>query len=225
MLYEVEIKSLLVSKEKAEELYQKMKIIDPNTKLDKKEKQLNHYFQKASLNQVRDAVYDILTPEDKSKFDEMLELSTNPNVRTRQIDNEQLLLVIKDSIQDSNSANGTSRIEFEANIIGMQIADLDQLLFDNGLEYQAKWSRYRETYKFQDIAICIDKNAGYGYLAELESVIDNPSQIKEQEKKLRSIMTKLELVELDSGRLERMFDFYNQNWPEYYGTDKIFEIR
>jgi len=30
--------------------------------------------------------------------------------------------------------------------------------------------------------------------------------------------------ELDQARLARMFDFYNKNWRDYYGTEKVFTV-
>ena len=42
--FEIEIKSLLGSKEKADELKKKLKELDPNLKLNSQNKQLNHYF-------------------------------------------------------------------------------------------------------------------------------------------------------------------------------------
>jgi len=38
------------------------------------------------------------------------------------------------------------------------------------------------------------------------------------------LMAELGVAELPQDRLARMFDFYNQNWPDYYGTDKTFTI-
>jgi hypothetical protein len=37
-------------------------------------------------------------------------------------------------------------------------------------------------------------------------------------------MTELDVVELEQDRLARMFSFYNANWPDYYGTEKVFII-
>ncbi len=37
-------------------------------------------------------------------------------------------------------------------------------------------------------------------------------------------MNKLKCEELAQDRLERMFEHYNKNWPEYYGTEKVFLI-
>ena len=41
---------------------------------------------------------------------------------------------------------------------------------------------------------------------------------------LRKIIGDLEVEELDQARLERMFAFYNANWRDYYGTDKVFVV-
>jgi hypothetical protein len=37
-------------------------------------------------------------------------------------------------------------------------------------------------------------------------------------------MQELGVDELAQDRLARMFAHYNQNWPDYYGTDKTFTI-
>jgi hypothetical protein len=37
-------------------------------------------------------------------------------------------------------------------------------------------------------------------------------------------MAELDLTELGQERLERMFEFYNKNWPDYYGTEKVFNL-
>ena len=37
-------------------------------------------------------------------------------------------------------------------------------------------------------------------------------------------MKDFEVEELSQDRLERMFSFYNNNWSDYYGTEKIFNI-
>jgi uncharacterized protein (DUF1778 family) len=42
---------------------------------------------------------------------------------------------------------------------------------------------------------------------------------------IRALMAELDAPELPQDRLERMFAFYNEHWPEYYGTDKIFSLQ
>ena len=114
-------------------------------------------------------------------------------------------------------------MEFEQ-AMKMSLDNLDERLLDAGLLYQAKWSREREEYTLGDTQICLDKNAGYGYLAEFEKISDNPAQAQQLKGELYSLMSELEVVELPQDRLERMFAFYNSNWRDYYGTDRVFNV-
>ena len=52
--YEVEVKSLLGSKENADALLARMQELDPTTKVISKNKQLNHYFEAGSLSALAD---------------------------------------------------------------------------------------------------------------------------------------------------------------------------
>jgi adenylate cyclase class IV len=65
------------------------------------------------------------------------------------------------------------------------------MLLDSSFEYQAKWSRQREEYSAGDMNICLDKNAGYGYLAEFEKVLDLDSDYQEAKKEIRDIIESL----------------------------------
>ena len=108
------------------------------------------------------------------------------------------------------------------------IDELDNLVLNAGFTYQAKWSREREEFTFhsgkRDVSVSIDKNAGYGYLAEFEVVVLDANKTDEVKAFIRETMSSLEVLELQQDRLQRMFDFYNNNWQDYYGTDKIFQI-
>ena len=106
----------------------------------------------------------------------------------------------------------------------MTIDQLDQILLEAGFTYQSKWSRERVEYIYKDFHVCLDKNAGYGYLTEVELVIQDKAEIDTAKEKIRKELDLLGLQELDQNRLERMFAFYNQHWPEYYGTEKTFII-
>jgi adenylate cyclase class IV len=132
---------------------------------------------------------------------------------------------VKATVNDESSSNGTARIEWEADLAPMSLDDMDTKVLAAGFSYQAKWSRARDEYKLNhDTALCIDKNAGYGYLAEFERVIDDPSLVDATRAELLSMIESLGYAELDQDRLARMFDFYNKNWSEYYGTEKVFTV-
>lgn len=221
---EIEVKSLLWSQDTANLLLQKIAEHYPDHKLLHEEKQLNHYFTGGNFTKLSHKIATYLSEEQKSKFQDIVDHGKNHSVRTRWIHNKPwVILVIKASLDKHSSHNGISRIEFEPTL-DMTIEQLDQILLDSGFSYLSKWSRERQEYELPEIHISLDKNAGYGYLAEFEMVIDADADTDQAHNKIKEIMTKLWVEELDQGRLERMFAFYNSNRPDYYGTEKVFTI-
>jgi len=224
--FEIEIKSLLGAKEKAETLKGKFLQRFPEAKLKSQTAQLNHYFTGGDM----DALFELLSPhfseEQRVSLRKILHEGKNHSVRTRQTgtgDERQVLFVVKASIDDSTSSNGVMRMEFEE-AVSLTLDELDDLLLSAGLEYQAKWSRDREEYVADDIALCLDKNAGYGYLAEFEKIVHVAEEADGVKRELLALMEELGVEELPQDRLERMFAHYNAHWPEYYGTENIFTI-
>src|SRR3989338_6755695 len=220
--YEIEVKSLLGSKENCDKLKSLLQSKKPETKLVAKSKQLNHYFIGGDIKNLYKVLSPFVSKEQQTSFKHIIDEGNNPSVRTRQTDGK-VIFVIKASIGSSTSSNGVERIEFES-IMFMTLDELDKKIIESGYEYQAKWSREREEYDTGDMHICIDKNAGYGYVAEFEKVIQDQSLALFTSEEIREFMRELGIEELPQDKLERMFDYYNKNWPDYYGTDKIFAI-
>lgn len=221
--YEIEIKSLLGDEEKATSLLAKMQAMDPETKLISEGSQLNHYFVVGDPVKVMEAVSEHISSEKQELLRKILLDGQGISLRTRKA-NEKVLLVVKASIDDTTSSNGTARVEFEESVAPLTLEELDALLLGAGCSYQAKWSRDRKEYAFKGIVVCIDRNAGYGYLAEFEKIVEDGAEAEQVKKDLRLLMESLGVEELPQDRLERMFAFYNEHWPEYYGTEKIFNI-
>ncbi len=221
MSYEIEIKSLLGSKENADALRKKI-VAKYGNQAAEHSKQLNHYFIGGDMVKFKQNFAGKISKEKLPLFEKILEHGKKMSVRTRQTDTATIL-VVKASIDDSTSSNGVSRMEFEEKL-KMTLDELDSLLLDSGFTYQAKWSREREEYSLPDLHICIDKNAGYGYLAEFEKVIPDAKESEAAAKNLRSLMKEMGAEELMQDRLERMFAHYNANWQNYYGTEKVFTI-
>jgi adenylate cyclase class IV len=227
--YEIEIKSLLGGKENAEKLKQKMKEKDSGLVEVGSHKQLNHYFIGGNLVNLYEKVKDIVDPEKLEKLKSLSENAKDFSLRTRWADGT-VILVVKASVDDTTSSNGTARLEWESKV-NKTLDELDELVLASGFTYQAKWSREREDYKYHSLLgeesvvnISIDKNAGYGYLAEFEIVSDDETKAEGLKLQLRDLMKDLEVEELPQDRLARMFDFYNKNWQQYYGTENIFNI-
>ncbi len=219
-LYEIEIKSLLGKKENADALRQKLVL--KGATLSAKNNQLNHYFVVNDISKFKENLAPHINAENKELFEKILREGSNLSIRTRDADGV-VKLVVKASIGNDTSSNGVSRMEFEENV-NMTISELDKLLLDSGLDYQAKWSREREEYKIGDMNICLDKNAGYGYLAEFEKVVEERGVADTIKSDLLKTMEDFGVYELPQDRLERMFSFYNNNWRDYYGTDRVFNI-
>ena len=222
-MLEIEIKSLLGDEGKAQALRQRLKGMDPNLELVSRHKQLNHYFLGDNFESLLEKVSPFLKNKEIIGLKKFIDGGGDLSVRTRQME-RKVYLVIKASIDDTTSANGILRIEFEEEVPGKTLNELDQLLIGAGFRYQSKWSREREEYRMRDTNITIDKNAGYGYVAEFERVVGDSNKANEIKIKLRELMDQLGLEELPQDRLERMFQYYNEHWPEYYGTDSIFVI-
>lgn len=220
--YEIEIKSLLGTRDRVDQLKEKLGKHGLPFSFASENKQLNHYFINGSIKRLEEILTPYLSGDVREQFVKIAEEGKNHSIRTRQL-NEKVILVIKASIDDTTSSNGISRMEFESTV-DLTLAELDQLLLDAGYEYQAKWSREREEYDLGDVRVCIDKNAGYGYVAEFEKVVPDASQAESIARDLRSLMLELGAEELPQDRLERMFAHYNEHWQDYYGTEKVFVI-
>ena len=220
--YEVEIKSLLGSSERADEVRTAMKKLDPSCTMHSKNKQLNHYFEAGSLPQLAEVLTPHLSEGAKKRLGDLASRAKQFSVRTREKDGT-VLIVVKVSVDDTTSENGIARIEFEENV-SLTLDELDQLVLSAGFAYQAKWSREREEYVCKGVNVTLDKNAGYGWLAEFERVVDDVARLEEARHEVKALMQELCVEELSQERLERMFAHYNAHWQEYYGSEKVFVI-
>ena len=221
--FEIEIKSLIGTAEEADTFRKKLLLLSPLPILKGRHSQLNHYFTGGDMRSFLEGVGPYFSSDKRISLKKILEEGQQHSVRTREADGK-VLLVVKASIDDTSSANGIVRMEFEEAPEGLSLDALDALLLGSGFVYQAKWSRDREEYGTGDVAICLDRNAGYGYLAEFEKVVGTAEEADAAKSELVELMHQVGAEELPQDRLERMFSFYNGHWPEYYGTDKVFIV-
>ena len=220
-MYEIEIKSLLGSKEHADIL--RKKLIGKDARALGKHSQLNHYFVVPEDHaKFQGAIIPFLDEQSGKLLRKILSDGKKVSLRTRHADGK-LLLVVKASVGDDTSANGVSRIEIEAPV-NKTLNELDAILLSVGASYEAKWSREREEYELGGLRISIDKNAGYGYLAEFEKQVVNEDDTAKAKEEILNFMAEVGVEELPQDRLERVFAFYNSHWKEYYGTERVFVV-
>jgi predicted adenylyl cyclase CyaB len=221
MKYEVEIKSLLQTEERAQKL--RDKLAEQGIQLANKYNQLNHYFlSNGDFAKLEEKILPLFDAGKQEKLKRILEDGKNHSIRTREM-NGEVFFVVKASVDDTTSENGIQRMEFEEKV-EVSMDDLGKILEEAGFDYQAKWSRNREEYEKDDFYITIDKNAGYGYLSEFEIETEDENQLSDAKQRILDFMQELELVELSQERLGRMFEFYNENWKDYYGTESVFNV-
>lgn len=221
MPVEIEIKSLLGSTDAADRLRSELQA--RGAALIETSRQLNHYFTGDALAALTAKAQAFLTAEHAAQLADIVGRAGKASVRTRLL-NSTALLIVKASLDDTTSANGITRLEFEAPVNALSLDELDAAVLESGFAYQAKWSRQRETYQVGEIAVSLDKNAGYGWLAEFEIMADDDREAEAQAARLRRLMAELSVEELAQDRLERMFAHYNANWPSYYGTEETFTV-
>jgi adenylate cyclase class IV len=220
--YEVEVKSLLGSEEAADALRERMRQVDVATALTSRNKQLNHYFTGGDMQKLVEGMAPHFSAETLAKFKDIASKGKDFSTRTRDKDGT-VLLVVKASVGNDSSSNGVARMEFEERV-DMSLDELDELLLQADFRYQAKWSREREEYVCRSINVCLDRNAGYGWLAEFEKVVQSETELEYARQEVRALMEACGVQELQQERLERMFAFYNAHWNEYYGTNKVFTV-
>ena len=222
--YEIEIKVLLGNLEAKDKFMKAVEINFPAFKHSYTESQKNHYFEWGNLLHLLGMFREHISHEEAESLHKLTKEAKSFSVRTRGTKDETIL-VVKATVNDETSSNGTARIEWEVDLAPMTLEAMDEKVLAAGFEYQAKWSRSRDEYRLNaETALCIDKNAWYGYLAEFERVITDESKITETRHELLRMIRSLGYDELDQDRLARMFDFYNKNWREYYGTEKVFTV-
>jgi len=215
--YEVEVKSLLGSKEKAEELKDIIKEVDPDCRLISTSKQLDHYFEGGDLESlVEDLAFYI---SDKAYIEIKSLVNREIAVCSKDKDGE-VFIIIKSSVEDYYDDRGLS-IEKK---VPLTLVELDKLITKNGFKCQSKRAVEKEDFIANKIIVSVKKTDGYGYTAEFKAGVESFEEVGIAKHAIHVFMEHLGISELSQDRLERMLAYYNAYWEDYYGTDKVFII-
>lgn len=230
-MFEVELKSL-----PSQAAIDKIRNNPGRFHLNSTETQLNHYFSgelkislEVGVEDIASRLGDFLSAVDFVKlFNFLVRAGGRPDakqsVRTRHtsfLSPDKSLLIIKVSINDTTSENGTIREEVEVEV-DLSLDKLDAILLAEGLTVKSKWRRHRDTYDFEGVTLCLDFNAGYGNLLEVELLVHSKKHVFAAKERLHEVLNFLGCKELDSDHLEKMFSEYNQNWALFYDSGKTF---
>lgn len=190
--------------------------------------QRNHYFQgSGDIGKVVNALLE--KEEAKAFLTTLKKFPKSVSVRTRSND-EDSILVVKGS--ETDAENGGARAEAELDV-NASIEELDEVLLQNGYQVKAKWFRpIREVYMADGVVVTLDFNSGYGWLSEVELLLEQDDLPAEQiaawqadaEKRVLESGLALGGEPLANDRLQRMYAYYNENWQSYYGTPNTFIV-
>ncbi len=222
--YEVEVKVLLSDEKVADDFLAQLTDADPGFTKTKETNQLNHYFKSdGNKEKLLANIAPSLTMSDRDSLKSMFESYEDVTIRTRDANGSQILAV-KAAKKGYDKDHALVRAEGDYETTAKTIDGLDAKVLAAGYNYLSKWSRWRRTYRYKDFTVMIDRNAGYGFVAEIESVVNDENQAHIAKDKILAELHELGFDELSQDRLGRMFAHYNQHWPEYYQTDKTFVI-
>jgi predicted adenylyl cyclase CyaB len=90
---------------------------------------------------------------------------------------------------------------------------LEKMFLTLGYNVQIKWFRKRHNFKWQDIDVAIDFTKGYGYIIELEKLVEE----NEKEKALEFLKEKCNLLNISVSSREEFdekFNYYKENWQK-----------
>lgn len=221
--YEVEARALLGSEAAVVHLKKEMADCVPPCIFKGRELQKTHYFEGGDITVLPHVFATLLTKNQNKELARIAQDAHNWTVRTRE-GHRDITLIIKTASDGVDIMHGSVRREFEGNI-ALSLEDLDEVLLGAGFKYQSKWSRTREIYHYLDISVCIDLNAGYGYVVEIEKIVQKEGNINGARESVISVMETLGVEESSEKYLQKMFEYYVTHWEEYYGTKRIFTIK
>lgn len=221
--YEVEVKTLLGEQANADAFLARLKELDANVSEIGASSQLNHYFDQAGdKEKLIELIRPVMSGEECDTFAMILRGADKYALRSRQ--DSKVRLIIKAAKGDEDEQHALERLEGDYETTLGDIDALDELIQQAGYGFLSKWSRDRREFKYKDYTVTIDRNAGYGYLAEVEKVVATEEEAAAAKDQILAELDSLGFEELSQERIGRMFAFYNEHWPEYYRTDKTFTV-
>lgn len=141
----------------------------------------------------------------------------NLDLRIRRTEDKSLLILKKGWMHDED------REELEVECDRDDFDKLDEILTSLGYEYDTKWYRKRVEYKYKDFSITIDFNAGYGYVTEIELVVDEGKE-KESLEKILKFAKELGIEPTPKETFDKMYEYYKKQWQKYYDTKEVFDL-
>jgi predicted adenylyl cyclase CyaB len=106
-----------------------------------------------------------------------------------------------------------AREEIEVRCKKEEFTNLSALFDAMGYEVKIKWFRTRHTFLWEDITVTVDFTKGYGYIIELEQLVDEGQQ-DQALVNLKQKLTSLNIKETPKDEFQKKYEYYAQHWKE-----------
>ena len=106
-----------------------------------------------------------------------------------------------------------AREEIEIECAGEDFDKINKIFIELGHPVVIEWYRKRHTFFWEGITVCIDDTEGYGYIIELEKLIDE-YQKEQTLTELREKLNFLKIQETPKELFDKKFQHYKENWRE-----------
>lgn len=100
-------------------------------------------------------------------------------------------------------------IEIKTNLDDFE--NLKNLFHSLGYKVEIGWFRYRKTFKYKGVSIMLDFTKDYGYIIELELLVDK-NQVRQAKTKLQLLRSELKINKTSKDEFSKRFEEYKQNW-------------
>ncbi len=111
-----------------------------------------------------------------------------------------------------------AREELEVAISPVEYPKLQRILETIGFGVDITWYRTRHRFTWKDLTICLDDTRGYGYILEIEKMVEGESETQAAEKSLHALLKELDIQLTPRSDFEKAFSEYQSHWRELTST-------
>jgi predicted adenylyl cyclase CyaB len=138
-------------------------------------------------------------------------LSGDADLRIQRNINYSKIWLKKGKIHDE------AREEIEIRFARDDFEKLEKLFLALGCEVEIKWFRARNSFKWNDIDVCLDHTRGYGYIIELEKMSGDAAESGSSKGGaipdfLKSKMAELGVALTPREEFDSKYVYYKENW-------------
>ncbi|MBI4017406.1 MAG: CYTH domain-containing protein [Candidatus Aenigmarchaeota archaeon] len=110
-----------------------------------------------------------------------------------------------------------AREEVEVHVAREDFGKLEALFRALGYEIAIKWFRTRNEFTYDGATVTLDYTKGYGYILELEKIVNAESDVEKTKRELIEKMRSLGITPTPKEEFDRAYAAYKQNWRALVG--------